>query len=88
MRFAMTSLIEDKKLTALVDFTRRMFVSRGHPSQDDVAAFLRARYNESHILDIILALAVKTISNYSNHVFDTTVDDAFAARSWEGRSAA
>lgn len=82
------SPIEDKKLAALVDFTRAMFVSRGHPSQDDVAAFLQAGYAESHILDIILALAVKTISNYSNHVFDPTVDDAFAARSWEGRNAA
>jgi len=80
--------IEDKKLSALVDFTRTMLVSRGHPSQDDVAVFLRAGYSESHILDIILALAVKTISNYSNHVFDTPVDAAFAGRSWEGRSAA
>jgi hypothetical protein len=73
------SPIEDTKLAAL---------ARGHPSQDDVAAFINAGYAESHILDIILALAVKTISNYSNHVFDTTVDDAFAARAWEGRSAA
>ena len=80
--------IEDKKLSALVDFTRTMLVSRGHPSQSDVAGFLQAGYAESHILDIILALAVKTISNYSNHAFDTIVDDAFAARAWEGRGAA
>ncbi len=64
-----------------------MFVSRGHPSQDDVAAFINAGYAELHILDIILALAVKIISNYSNHVFDSAVDDAFAARAWEAQSA-
>lgn len=80
--------IADKKLAALVDFTRTMFVSRGHPSQTDVNAFLQAGYAESHILDIILALAVKTISNYANHVFDPPVDSAFAGRSWEGRTAA
>lgn len=80
------NLIEDSKLAALAEFTSVMFVSRGHPSNDEVGAFLRAGYAESHILDIILALAVKTISNYSNHVFDTTVDAAFAPRSWGGKS--
>ncbi len=80
--------IEDTKLAALANFTRTILVSQGHPGQDDVASFLRAGYAESHILDIILALAVKTISNYTNHLFDTAVDNAFAARSWEGRSVA
>jgi hypothetical protein len=32
--------------------------------------------------DIILAIAVKTISNYSNHVFHTEVDPVFAACRW------
>jgi len=31
-----------------------------------------------HVLEIILAMAVKTISNYANHVNHTDVDDAFA----------
>ena len=30
------------------------------------------------MLEIILAMAVKTISNYANHVNHTDVDDAFA----------
>jgi hypothetical protein len=30
-------------------------------------------------LQIILAAAVKTLSNYSIHLFQTTVDDKFAA---------
>ena len=75
--------IADSKMAELSEFTRTMVVSRGHPSQDDVSAFLQAGYSESHILDIILAISVKTISNYSNHVFDTPVDAAFKARSWE-----
>lgn len=80
--------IADSKLAALVAFTRTMFVTRGHPSKADVANFLQAGYLETHILNIILALAVKTISNYSNHVFDTSVDSAFAGRSWEAPTTA
>ena len=75
-------------MAELSEFTRTMVVSRGHPSQNDVSAFVRAGYSESHILDIILAISVKTISNYSNHVFDTPVDAAFTGRSWEVRAAA
>ena len=75
--------ITDIKLAALSVFSRTMFVTRGHPSKTDVASFLQVGYSEAHILSIILALAVKTISNYSNHVFDTSVDSAFAGRTWE-----
>lgn len=75
--------ITDIKLAALSVFSRTMFVTRGHPSKTDVASFLQVGYSEAHILSIILALAVKTISNYSNHVFATSVDSAFAGRTWE-----
>ncbi|MFT5599231.1 MAG: putative peroxidase-related enzyme [Urechidicola sp.] len=80
--------IADRKIAELRDFTRIMVVSRGHPNQDDVSAFVQAGYSESHILDIILAISVKTISNYANHVFDTPVDAAFKGRSWEVLAAA
>mgnify|MGYP000111268049 CR=1 FL=1 len=47
-----------------------------------VEAFLSEGYIEKNILAIILAISVKTISNYSNHVFDTEVDDMFESRFW------
>ena len=80
--------IADRKIAGLRHFTRTMVVSRGHPNQDDVSAFVQVGYSESHILDIILAISVKTISNYANHVFDTPVDAAFKGRSWEVLAAA
>jgi uncharacterized peroxidase-related enzyme len=80
--------IADKKMAGLREFTRTMVVSRGHPSQSDVSTFTQAGYSESHILDIILAISVKTISNYANHVFDTPIDSAFTARAWEVQAAA
>lgn len=75
--------LPDPKLDALATFTLAMLVTRGLPSRAQVEAFLGAGYTEQHVLYVILALAVKTISNYSNHLFHTPVDTAFVGRSWE-----
>ncbi len=74
--------IPDAKLAALHDFTRTMVAKRGLPSQADVQAFLGAGFNERQILEIVLAIAVKTLSNYANHLFHTPLDGVFAARAW------
>ncbi|MBU1223070.1 MAG: carboxymuconolactone decarboxylase family protein [Gammaproteobacteria bacterium] len=74
--------IPDARLAALHDFTRTMVVKRGLPSAADVSAFLAAGYSEHHVLNVILAIAVKTLSNYANHIFHTPVDGTFAGRMW------
>ena len=75
--------IADEKLAVLHDFTHHMLVTQGRPSQDAVTIFMSAGYSEKHILAIILAISVKTLSNYSNHVFDTEVDAMFEGRVWQ-----
>jgi len=70
--------LSDAKLEALRRFTHHMWETRGLPSKAEAEAFKAAGYTDSHVLEIILALAVKTISNYANHVNHTEVDDAFA----------
>ncbi len=74
--------ISDSKMAALSAFTRTMVVDRGLPTKKDVEAFIEAGFTERHILEIVLAISVKTISNYSNHLFHTTVDDVFVGRTW------
>ncbi len=74
--------IGDAKLQALNQFTNRMVATRGRPSDEELAQFLAAGYTERQALEIILAIAVKTLSNYSNHLFDTPLDEAFAHRAW------
>lgn len=75
--------IPDEKMSALSEFTKIMNESRGNPSPEQAKKFIDAGYTEKHILGIILAQSVKTISNYSNHIFHTEVDDAFAGRKME-----
>jgi alkylhydroperoxidase family enzyme len=44
-----------------------------------VQSFLAAGYSERDLLYIVLAIAVKTLSNFSNHAFATELDEKFAA---------
>jgi uncharacterized peroxidase-related enzyme len=80
--------LPDARLRALSVFTRIMVAGRGKPAGRDLQAFLAAGFSERQVLEIILAIAVKTISNYSNHVFHTDVDPVFAAYRWETPKAA
>jgi len=74
--------VSEVKLGALNEFTRVMVAKRGLPDRADVDAFLSADYTENDILEIILAIAVKTISNYSNHIFHTELDEVFSKHKW------
>lgn len=75
--------IQNKKLAALNKFTKIMNESRGNPSPEEAQDFLNAGYSEKQILAIILAQATKTISNYSNHIFHTEIDEAFSGNKLE-----
>lgn len=75
--------IPDAKLQALASFTRTLVVARGLPTKADVAPFLAAGYEERHILEIVLAISVKTLSNYANHLFHTPLDPMFEGRRWK-----
>jgi uncharacterized peroxidase-related enzyme len=74
--------IPDRKLAVLSRYSRHVVSTRGRPSVSESQSFLAAGYSEAQILYVILAIAVKTISNYSNHLFETPVDAVFKAREW------
>lgn len=71
--------IPDARLQALYSFTQALVRTAGKPGQAVADAFLAAGYTEATALQVILAAAVKTLSNYTNHLFQTEVDDKFAA---------
>ena len=75
--------IPDTKLQALSAYTKTVLNSRGHPCRESTAAFLAAGYTEQHILNIVQAIAVKVMSNYANHLFETPLDEVFKGRVWQ-----
>ncbi len=74
--------IPDARLQALSRFTRLLVQKRGRPSQADLVLFHAAGYKDAQVLQIILAIGVKTLSNYTNHLCGTPVDTAFIKRAW------
>ncbi len=79
----------DTRLAALAKFTRAMVRERGRPSADSLAEFIGAGYSERQAMAVLLAISVKTISNYANHLFNTPLDEPFRGWTWEaGASAA
>ncbi len=76
--------LPERKLDALARFATTMVAKRGLPDGAEVREFLAAGYEERHILDILLAISVKTISNYTNHLFQTPLDATFEVRRWTG----
>jgi len=75
--------IEDGKLESLRSFAAEVMCQRGHLPDAEVEVFLSAGYMKENILKIVLAVAMKTISNYTNHIADTPLDQAMKAFRWE-----
>jgi uncharacterized peroxidase-related enzyme len=79
--------IADPKLEALRVFTKKMVIDRGFVSDTDVNAFLAAGYDQAAVLAVVLGVALKVISNYTNHVAETPVNEAFQKHAWTPQSA-
>tara|TARA_R110000868_G_scaffold160412_4_gene390010 strand:- start:3997 stop:4593 length:597 start_codon:yes stop_codon:yes gene_type:complete len=71
-----------EKLQALHDFTLKIVRNRGNVSQEDLNTFYASGYEERQVLEIILGLSQKVISNYTNHIANTPVDVPFQKFSW------
>jgi uncharacterized peroxidase-related enzyme len=74
--------IDDPKLEAVRRFTGLVVDTRGWVPDDDVQAFLGAGFTRRQVLDILTGVAMKTLSNYTNHLAHTALDDAFTAYAW------
>lgn len=74
--------LPDDRLEALRAFTVEMVRERGWVDQGTLQTFLDAGYEPRHVLAVVTVVALKTLSNYTNHVADTPLDEAFAGQRW------
>ena len=77
----------DPKLEALRRFTLVALRERGWIPEADLEAFYAAGYGRQQVLEVILLLAHKTLSNYTNHVAGTPLDKPFQAFQWSKEGA-
>jgi len=73
----------NEKLQVLHNTTLSIVRNRGRISDLELETFYEAGYGEPQVLEIILGLAQKTISNYTNHIANTPVDGAFEKFTWK-----
>lgn len=74
--------ISNPRLGTLSEITRKIVRQRGWLSETDVAAFYDAGLSKRQILDVVVGITQKTLSNYVNHIAETPLDDAFRAAAW------
>lgn len=80
--------ISDAKLTALRDFTKAMVEERGRVHEQRVRQFLDAGYTTAQVFEVIMGVALKTLTNYSNHLTDTQPNPEFVAMAELGEKVA
>ncbi|MEL7797932.1 carboxymuconolactone decarboxylase family protein [Idiomarina loihiensis] len=69
--------LDDSKLQALREFTLTMLDKRGQASESDLNAFFDAGFSNRQALEVVLGIAQKTMSNYTNAITGTPVDEPF-----------
>ena len=70
------------KLETLRDFTLKLVRNRGNVSDADIQLFFDAGYENRQILEIVLGIAQKVMSNYTNHLAQTPIDSIFQKLAW------
>ncbi len=78
--------LPSEKLEALRTMTLQTLRQRGVVSNEQQQAFFDAGYAQVNLLEIVLILAQKVLSNYVNHLADTPVDKPFQAFAWEKKA--
>ena len=74
--------LDDARLEALRRFTERVVETRGFVEQSDLGAFLDAGFEQPQVLEVLTAVALKTLSNYANHILETPLDKPLQGFAW------
>lgn len=64
----------DPKRDAAVQFARKVIETRGHVSDADLQATRDAGYTDANIMEIVALVAMFSLTNYFNNVFDPEKD--------------
>ena len=74
--------ITDPKLEALRKFTNAIVEKRGWVSDKEINEFIIAGYSKAQVLEVVVGVTQKTLSNYINHIVKTPLDAAFEPNKW------
>jgi uncharacterized peroxidase-related enzyme len=67
----------NKKTDAMIALVRELVSKRGHASPEAIETFLSVGYTKNQVMELLMAVAMKTISNYLDHISPAPLDAAF-----------
>ena len=71
--------LADSRLQALRRIAEALVEKRGWVSDADLADFAAAGFTKGQVLEVVFGVALKTLTNYANHVAKPPVNAQFAA---------
>jgi len=71
---ARKGIANDPKRAAAVDFARKVIQTRGHVSDADLKAVRDAGFTEANLMEIVALVAMYSLTNFFNNVFDPEKD--------------
>jgi uncharacterized peroxidase-related enzyme len=71
--------IPDRKIHALVTLVREVVRQRGYVSDSTIQDFLSVGYTRDQVMELLLGVAMKTISNYVDHISPVPLDRQYVA---------
>jgi len=74
--------LPNKKLQILHETTLALVRDRGRPDKAVITEFYQAGYKNRQLLEIVLGISQKVMSNYINHLAETPLDEAFETFVW------
>jgi alkylhydroperoxidase family enzyme len=74
--------LKDARLQALRLYTRRLLEKHGHLSDSEIEAFIAAGYTHRQALEVLVGLAAKLLSNFTNALARTELDEPVKPYAW------
>jgi len=74
--------LPNDRLEALRDFTLAVVRERGQLDKATLNDFYEAGYTQRQVLEVVLGYGQKVLSNYTNHLAETPVDQPFQKFAW------
>jgi uncharacterized peroxidase-related enzyme len=71
---ARKGLASDPKRNAALQFAKKVIETRGHVTDADLAAVRAAGFSEANVIEIVALVAMYSLTNFFNNVFDPDKD--------------
>jgi alkylhydroperoxidase family enzyme len=71
---ARKGLANDPKRNAALNFAKKVIETRGHVTDADLEAVRAAGFSEANVIEIVALVAMYSLTNFFNNVFDPDKD--------------